>query len=380
MELRVRMYDNAASYRSDREAIDAAVLGVLDSGELVMGPAVRALEEEFAAYCGAGYAVGVTSGTSALLLALRALGIGPGDEVITVANSDIPTSHAVTLTGAQVVWIDIEPEGCNMDPDLIEAAITPRTKAILPVHLHGVPAEMAPILEIGQHHGIAVVEDAALATGAHYHGRRIGSLSTLTAFSTAPGKIFGGVGSGGLITTDDRSLYDRLNTLRHYGREQPPYRDRPATGPKWPSDTIEIGYNERIDTIDAAVLRLRLPHLDEKLARRREHAANYARRFERAGVRIQRPPADSQAVWRVFTVRIPERDRVHAGLFERGIESSLAYVPADHLDVCYRDLGYRRGSLPVTETFCDELLTLPCHPYLSDAEVEEVAAAVIELL
>ena len=279
-----------------------------------------------------------------------------------------------------MVWVDIEPEGCNIDPGLIEAAITPRTKAILPVHLHGVPAEMAPILELAERHGIGVVEDAALAAGARYHGRRIGSLSTLTAFSTAPGKILDGVGSGGMVATDERPLYDRLNTLRHYGREQPPYRDLPVTGPKWPSDTIEIGYNERLDTIHAAVLQIRLPRLDERLEQRRRHAASYLERFERAGVWTQRPPVDSEAAWRVFTVRIPERDRVHAALYEHGIDSSLAYVPADHLDVCYRDLGYRRGSLPVTEAFTDELLALPCHPYLSDGEVEEVAETVLGLL
>ena len=378
--MRITMFDHVAHYQHDREAIDRAVLEVIGSGKLVMGPDVRAFEEEFAAYCGIDYAVAVTSGSSALLLALRALGIGPGDEVITVANSDIPTSQAVTLTGAQVVWVDIETEGCNIDPGLIEAAITPRTRAILPVHLHGVPAEMAPILELAERRGIAVVEDAALAAGARYHGRRIGSLSTLTAFSTAPGKILDGVGSGGMIATAERALYDRLNTLRHYGREKPPYRDLPKTGPSWPSDTIEIGYNERLDTIHAAVLRIRLPRLDERLEQRRRHAASYLERFGRAGVRTQRPPADSEAAWRVFTVLIPDRDRVHTGLHERGIESSLAYVPADHLDVCYRDLGYRRGSLPETEAFCDELLALPCHPYLSEAEVEEVAETVLSLL
>ena len=378
--MRIRMYDNVAQYRSDKEAIDAAVLSVLESGELVMGPDVRALEEEFAAYCGTNYSVGVTSGTSALLLALRALGIGQGDEVITVANSDIPTSQAVTLTGAKVVWVDIEPVGCNMDPDQVEAAITPKTRAVLPVHLHGVPADLGPILKVAKNYDLAVVDDAALAAGARYRGKRIGSLGSLTAFSTAPGKILGGIGSGGLVTTEDRKLYNRLNTLRHYGREDPPYRDKQSIGPKWPSDTIEIGYNERIDSIQAAVLRIRLPQLDELSVRRREIAEIYSKGFGKVGVRYQQPLADSEAVWRVFTVLLPERDRVHAGLNAVGIESSLAYVPADHLDVCYRDLGYRSGSLPETEVFSNELLALPCHPYMTDAEIEEVLASVIELL
>lgn len=378
--LRISMFDHIAHFECDREEITRAVLGVLESGKLVMGPDVRSFEEEFAAYCGAAYAVGVSSGTSALLLALRALGIGAGDEVITIANSDIPTSQAITLTGAQVVWVDIEPDSFNINPELIENAITSKTRAILPVHLYGVPANMTPILEIADKHGLHVVEDAALATGATYQGKRVGALGSLTAFSTAPGKMLDGVGSGGIISTNDKTLYDRLNSLRHYGRKRTPYRDLPVTGPKWPSETLEIGYNERLDSIQAAVLRIRLRRLAEMLERRREIAATYQRLFQITEVQTQQAPPNAEPSWRFFTVRIPDRDRIYAELFKQGIETMLAYLPPNHLDTCYQNLDYERGSLPHTEAFAEELLTLPCHPYLTDTEVEDVADSLLKLL
>jgi aminotransferase EvaB len=378
--MRIRMFDHVAHYRHDREAIDRAVLELLDSGQLVMGPAVRRFEEAFASYCGARFAAGVASGTSALLLALRALGIGPGDEVVTAANSDMPTSLAITLAGATPVWAEIDPDSFNLDPAAAAAAVTDATRALLPVHLYGVPAEMAPLLELARHRGLAVVEDAALATGASYCGRRIGSLGTLSAFSTAPGKVLDGVGSGGLISYNDPGLTPRLDSLRHYGRERSPYRDRPEPGPKWPSPTVEVGYNERLDTLDAVVLEVRLRRLDAMLARRREVAARYRSLFEGSGVRMQRPPEGSEPSWRVVTVRVPERDRIYAALHDLGIEATLAYLPLNHLEPIYRELGYRPGSLPETEAFGAELLTLPCHPYLSDAEVDEVADTLKGLL
>jgi dTDP-4-amino-4,6-dideoxygalactose transaminase len=378
--MRIQMFDHVAHYQQDREEIDRAVLEVLASGKLVMGPAVRAFEEAFAAYSGARFAAGVMSGTSALLLALRALDIGPGDEVITPANSDLPTSLAISHAGATPVWAEIDPDSFNLDPAAAEAAITPRTRALLPVHLYGVPAEMTPLLALAERHGLAVVEDAALAAGARYQGRPIGSFGTLSAFSTAPGKILDGIGSGGVICYDDPDVGSRLDSLRHYGRERGPYRDLPQSGPKRPSPTVLVGYNERIDTIDAAVLQVRLTRLDATLARRRAIAARYVERFAGSGVRVQRPPEGSEPSWRMFTVRLPERDRVLDALHERGIESSLAYLPANHLEPVYRDRGFRRGSLPETEAYCDELLALPSHPYLSDADVDEVAATVVELL
>jgi dTDP-4-amino-4,6-dideoxygalactose transaminase len=376
----IKMFDHVAHYRRDQHEVDAAIARVLASGQLVMGPDVRAFEEEFATYCGVSYAVGVTSGSAALHLALRALGIGPGDEVITVANSDIPTSHAVTLTGATVVWADIDPHTFNMDARATATVLTPRTRALLPVHLYGVPADMGPIMDLAAQHGLHVVEDAALATGGRYRGRRLGGIGTLGAFSTAPGKILDGVGSGGVVTTSDERLYDRLNSLRHYGRARPPYRDAPKDGPRWPSPTVTIGFNERLDTIDAAVLRIRLRRLDETLEVRRRLAATYAAAFEGTDVRVQAAPAESEPTWRVVTVRVPDRDRLYRELDERGYEVTMPYLPLNHLDACYEHLGYREGSLPETEAFGKELLALPCHPAMTTADAQEMADALLARL
>jgi dTDP-4-amino-4,6-dideoxygalactose transaminase len=378
--MHIKMFDHQAHYQQNRNAIDAAISAVLESGQLVMGPDVVAFEEEFASYCGSAFSVAVTSGSSALLLALRALGIGPGDEVITVANSDMASSHAISLTGANVVWVDIDPNSYNMNPELLEAAITPKTRAILTVHLYGVPADLNPIAAIAKNYELPIVEDAALATGATYQGKTIGSLGTLTAFSTAPGKILDGVGSGGIVTTNHPLLYQRLNSLRHYGRARPPYKPKLRSEVQWPSETLEIGYNERLDSIHAAVLRIRLRQLDEQLARRRTIAKKYLDLFANTPVQTQQPPTGAEPSWRFFTVRIPGRDRVYAELFQKGIETMLAYLPVNHLDACYRHLGYKPGSLPETEKFATELLALPCHPYLPDADVEEVADTLLGLL
>jgi dTDP-4-amino-4,6-dideoxygalactose transaminase len=378
--MKVRMFDLARHYQRDRSEIDAAIHDVLSSGQPIMGPAVKAFEDDFAHYCGVRHAAGVTSGTSALLVALRALDIGRGDEVITVANSDIPTSHAVTLTGARVVWVDIDPLTWNIDVGAVEAAISPRTKAILPVHLYGTPADMGPLLELADRSGLFVVEDACLAPGAYYRGRRVGSFGTLGAFSTAPGKPLGGVGSGGVVTTDDAGLYERINQLRNYGRERPLYRTYSRREPKPASQTVVVGFNERLDTIDAAVLRIRLRRLDADRRRRAEIAAIYERRLAAAGVRVPRPLSDTAPTWYVYTVGVPDRDRVYTSLVRDGYDVAMYYLPANHLDACYRHLGYRPGSLPVTERFCEELLSLPCHQFLSDEDAEQVAAALIALL
>ncbi len=374
----VKQMDVAAHYRRDEAEIDAAMQRVMASGQLVVGPDVQAFEREFAESCGARFAAGVTSGTSALLLALRALDVGPGDEVITVVNSDIPTSLAITLTGARVVWVDVEPATWNVDVGRIEDAITPRTKAIVPVHMYGVPADLGGVLEVAERHGLHVVEDACLAPGARCRGRRVGSFGTLGAFSTTSGKPLGGVGSGGVTTTDGETLFERINQLRNYGRERPFDRRFAEGEPKPMSPTVAIGYNERLHTVDAAVLRIRLRHLDEDRARRAEIAATYARLLAEHDVRLPRPPEHVEPTWYVYTIRVcPERsDQVYEVLMRQGIEVARHYLPANHLDECYRYLGYAPGSLPETEAHCDELLSPPCHQYLSDEAVEHVAGAV----
>lgn len=375
MPMRIPHFDHAASYRRDQAATDAAIRRVLERGTPIMGPEVAAFERAFAARCGVGHAVGVMSGTAAMLLGLKALGVGPGDEVVTVANSDVPTTLAILHAGARPVYADIDPDTFNLDPGALEAVLTPRTKALLPVHLYGVPADMAPIVEIARAHGVPVLEDAALATGATYRGRPAGALGDVAAFSTAPAKVLGGIGSGGVITTDDDALHERLLRLRYYGRERSAYPDADADPAAMPGATVEVGYNERLDTVQAAVLLVRLARLDEDLAVRRAHHARYAARFGGTAVRVQSTPADSMPSWRVVVVRVPERDRVYAELRRAGIEVTLPYLPANHLDACTRDLGYRRGDLPVTEAFCDTMLALPSHPFLTAAQVDEVADA-----
>jgi dTDP-4-amino-4,6-dideoxygalactose transaminase len=381
MTIRVPHFDHAANYERDRAAIERAIQRVLAAGEPIMGPDVSAFESEFAALCGARFAMAVMSGTAALLLALRALELQPGDEVVTAANSDIPTSHAVTHAGATVVWADIDPATFNLDPEAVRRAIGPRTRAILPVHLYGVPADMEPIRTIAEEHGLAVVEDAALATGATYRGAPVGSLGDVAAFSTAPGKVLGGICSGGVVTTSSEVLAERVESLRHYGRSTPADpRHRSSGDVPWPPDTVRLGYNERMNAVDAAVLRIRLSRLSGDIAVRRSHAERYRSRLRDTGVRWQQVPDGAEPVWRTFTVRVPDRDGIYAALRREGYEVTLPYLPPNHLDVCYREGGYEVGSLPETERFADELLALPCHPFLDDAQVDELSDRLAALL
>ena len=377
MPMRIPHFDHAAYYRRDQDATDAAIRRVLERGTPIMGPEVADFERAFAALCGVRHAVGVMSGTAAMLLGLKALGVGPGDEVVTVANSDVPTTLAILHAGARPVYAEIDPNTFNLDPRSLADVLTPRTKVVLPVHLYGVPADMAPIVEVARAHGVRVLEDAALATGATYRGRPAGSLGDVGAFSTAPAKVLGGIGSGGVITTDDEALHARLLRLRYYGRERSAYPEADADPTAMPGATVEIGYNERLDTVQAAVLLVRMARLQDDLAVRRAHHARYAARFAGSAVRVQAAPADAAPSWRVVVVRVPDRDRVFAELRRAGIEVTLPYLPANHLDACTRDLGYRRGDLPITEAFCDRMLALPSHPFLSSAQVDEVADALL---
>jgi dTDP-4-amino-4,6-dideoxygalactose transaminase len=377
MPMRIPHFDHTAYYQRDRRATDGAIQRVLARGTPIMGPEVASFEAAFADLCGVRHAVGVMSGTAAMLLGLKALGVGPGDEVVTVANSDVPTTLAILHAGARPVYAEIDGDTFNLDPATLAAHFGPRTRAVLPVHLYGVPAEMDAIVEIARAHGVAVLEDAALATGARYRGRPIGAWGDVGAFSTAPAKVLGGIGSGGVITTDDDALHARLLRLRHYGRERSAYPDPDLDPAAMPGATVEIGYNERLDTVQAAVLLVRMARLDQDLAVRRAHHARYSERFAGTAVRVQIAPADAAPAWRVVVVRVPDRDRVYEELRHAGIEVTLPYLPANHLDTCTRDLGYRRGDLPITEAFCDTMLALPSHPFLTVAQVDEVAEALI---
>lgn len=378
--MRVPQFDHRANYLRDKREIDSAIEQVLSQGQMIMGPEVPRFEHCFADLVGCSFATGVTSGTAALTLALSALGLGPGDEVITVANSDTPTSHAISHTGATPVWVDIDPDTFNISPTAAAEAVTARTRAILPVHLYGVPADMDGICAIAREHGLAVVEDAALATGAMYRGRPVGSLGDIAGFSTAPAKVLGGICSGGIITTSSSDLHKRVRMLRHYGRRSSPYPPSDSTSVPWPGSTSLIGYNERLNTIDAAALMIRLQRLPDDLKQRRENAARYHAHFEGTGLTGQAEPVDSDPAWRVYTIRVPDRDRVYTELRKSGYGVSLMYLPPIHLDECYVGLGYLRGSLPNTEAFCDELLNLPCHQFVTAEQVDEVATAVLKLV
>jgi dTDP-4-amino-4,6-dideoxygalactose transaminase len=366
--VRIRLYDTSANYRLYRREMDAAIRRVLESGEYVMGPDVRAFEVEFAAYCGAAQCVAVTSGTEALHLLLRAHGIGRGDEVVTAVNSDIATSLSIEHAGARVVWVDIDAATFNMDPAQVEAAVTPRTRAIVAVHMYGLPAAMEALREIASRRGLRLLEDAALAAGAQYGGQRAGALADGAAFSLAQGKVLGALGTGGAVMTGDPGAAAALNSLRYYGRGDTPYRDqRPPGTPV--GVTIRLGFNSRLDSLQAAVLRVRLRHLDAEVARRAQLASIYDERLAGADIITPYVPAGCRHVYRAYVIRSPRREAIRLALLGQGIECGVHYVPPTHQHPYYADRG---GAFPVAERVSGELLCLPCHPALRDEHAHEV--------
>lgn len=370
---RVAMSDLAGEYRALRPAIDAAISGVLESGQYVLGAELERFEAAFASYCGTRHAVGVSSGTAALQLALLAAGIGSGDEVITAPNSDSPSATAIAHTGARIVFADVDPRTFDLDPVAVEAAITPSTRAIMPVHLFGNPADMAAIAAIAHRHGLLVIEDGALAVGADYRGRRVGSLGTAAAFSLAPGKILGGYGDGGIVTTDDEALADRLRVLRNYGHglAMPPPGDDLRGPDRW--DMSVHGYNERLDTLQAAVLRVKLESLDERIAARRAIAARYDDRLAGLDLVTPRPTPGATHVWMAYTILLDDREAARNALEAEGIATRLYYTPPLHLQPAFEPLGYRMGAFPNSETTAARMLSLPIHPRMTVAEVDLVA-------
>jgi dTDP-4-amino-4,6-dideoxygalactose transaminase len=341
----------------------AAVERVLDSGRFILGDEVEQFEREFAALCGAEYAVGVNSGTDALVLALCALGIGPGDEVITVPNSFVASAGCIVLAGAQPVFVDVRGD-LNIDPDLIEAAITPRTKAILVVHLTGRPAQMDRVMDVSRRYGLRVVEDAAQAVGAHFDNRTVGSLGDVGCFSLHPLKTLNACGDGGVVTTSDRDVYERLTRLRNIGLRT---RD----------DASEWSGNSRLDTMQAAILLVKLRHLHEWTARRRDNA----RFYQQALNDVVRVPVDEPrecAVYHTFVVQTPGRDALKEHLAQAGIGSAVHYPIPIHLTTIGRSLGYREGAFPMTERLAREILSLPVHQDLTRPQLEQVVEAVTD--
>jgi dTDP-4-amino-4,6-dideoxygalactose transaminase len=357
--------DFKTQYQNLQADIDAAIARVLGSGVFILDREVRAFEAEFAAYCGAQYGMGVGSGTEALHLALLAGGIQRDDEVITVSHTAVATVAAIDLCGARPVLVDIDPQRYTMDPQRFEAAITPRTKAVIPVHLYGCPADLDPILEIARRKNIFVVEDCAQAHGATYHGKRVGTLGDIAAFSFYPTKNLGAYGDGGGLVTNDEGLSKRVGLLRQYG-----WQERYISTLK--------GLNSRLDELQAAILRVKLGHLEDWNAKRQKLANLYSELLQGCDLTLPSQPTDCTHVYHQYVVRHAQRDRLKAFLFERGIHSYIHYPVPVHLQPGYTDLGYVRGDLPATEMAAGQVLSLPLYPEMSQDAVREVSQAVVE--
>ena len=359
--------DLKAQYLSIKGEVDAAIQGVLDSCQFTLGSEVASFETEFATYCGSSHGIGVNTGTSALHLALLAAGVGPGDEVITVPFTFIATVSAVAYVGATPVFVDISPRTFTMDPAAIEAAITPRTKAIIPVHLYGQPADMAPILEVAKRHGLVVIEDACQAHGAEYRGQRVGSLGDLGCFSFYPGKNLGAYGEGGMVVTASAEHARTIRMLRDWGAEKK-YQH------------VLKGFNFRLEGIQGAVLRVKLRHLERWTEARRSAAARYDALFAGSGVATPWTAADSRHVYHLYVVRSSNRQAWQDILTARGIQTGIHYPTPVHLLPAFADLGYSAGQFPHSESAANEVLSLPMFPELTAAQGDEVARAVIDLV
>ncbi|HID10660.1 MAG TPA: DegT/DnrJ/EryC1/StrS family aminotransferase [Candidatus Latescibacteria bacterium] len=364
--MEVPLIDLVRQYRTLQGEIDEAIRRVVESGRFIGGPEVEALEEEVARYVGVRYAIGVASGTDALWLSLMALGVGPEDEVITTPFTFAATAEAIALLGARPVFVDVDPQTYCIDPGRIEEAITPRTKAIVPVHLFGQPVDWEPIEEIAKRYGLFMIEDGAQAIGAEYRGRKACSLGHVGCLSFFPTKNLGAYGDGGMVTTDDPEMADRIKVLRVHG-----------AGEKYAHKVL--GTNSRLDAIQAAVLRAKLPHTDRWNARRREIAALYdelLREVDWVVTPYVRPGC--LHVYHQYSVRVPDRDRVRERLAEVGVATAVHYPIPLHLQGAFRYLGYKEGNFPVAEKVSREVLSLPIFPELTDEEVRYVAKRLME--
>ncbi|MFZ4790781.1 MAG: DegT/DnrJ/EryC1/StrS family aminotransferase [Candidatus Competibacteraceae bacterium] len=359
--------DLKAQYESIKDEVLNAVSAALASTQFVLGSDVAAFEAEFAAYSGGKFGIGVNSGTSALHLALLAAGVKPGDEVITVSCTFVATVAAIDYAGARPVFVDVDPRTLNMDPMQVEAAITERTKVIMPVHLHGQSADLDPILAIARRHGLLVIEDAAQAHAAEYQGRRVGSIGDLGCFSFYPGKNLGAYGEGGMVVTNNEEFAHTIRMLRDWGQERKYHH-------------VLKGFNYRMEGIQGAILRVKLRHLDAWTEARRCHAADYNGLL--AGVEVQKPVEmpGVKHVYHVYAIRTPKRDKVQEALQAQGIQTGIHYPIPVHLQKAYADFGYGPGDLPVTEQASNELLSLPMFAELEDGQIETVCAAVREAL
>jgi len=361
--MEVRFLDLAQQYAGYRGRVLQAITEVCDKQTFALGPAVAAFEKRAAAYCGVRHAVGVSSGTDALLVSLMALGVGPGDEVITTPFTFFATAGAISRLGARPVFVDVRPDTYNIDPDLIEPAVTDRTKAIIPVHLYGQAAAMEAIVEVASRHELKVIEDAAQAIGAERNGRRCGGLGDLAAFSFYPTKNLGGFGDGGMVTTDNDELAARVRILRDHGQDPRYYYH-------------VIGGNFRLDGIQGAVLDVKLDYVDGWNARRRALARLYDRLLADSPVQTPLIEAENISCYHQYTIVAPRRDALKDYLADKGIGSAIFYPKPLHLQTCFKDLGYSPGDLPVAERLAEEVLSLPIYPELTDQQIHYVAGAI----
>lgn len=355
------IFDLLPQYEEEREELDDALLRVAAGGSYILGPEVKAFEKEFAGFTGASHAVGVGSGTEALYLAVRALGIGPGDEVITTAFTFIATADAVALAGATPVFADIDPVTYNLDPRSVLDRMTERTKAVIAVHLYGLPADMDALKELCEPRGIALVEDCAQAHGAKHNGRRVGSMGNVSTFSFFPTKPLGGLGDGGMVLTSDDGIAEEVRMLAAHGSRV-----------KYESEMV--GVNSRLDELQAAVLRVKLRRLDRWNGARRVLADAYGERLQ--SVVTPRVPGGMEHVYHLYTVRTERRDELRLGLEERGIASNVYYPVPMHLQPCFSELGYEPGDLPASESAARETLSIPIYYGMTEEDVERVCSAV----
>lgn len=361
--LSIPLINPRASYLACKEEIDAAIARVMESGRYILGQEVVAFEQEFAAYIGVRYGIGVGSGTEALHIALRACGIKPGDEVITVSHTAVATVAAIQLCGARPILVDIDPDTFVIDANQIERAMTSRTKAIIPVHLYGNMAEMQVIRSIADRHGLPIIEDCAQSHGATYGGQKSGAWGSMAAFSFYPTKNLGALGDAGMVVTNDPELSDRVRLLREYGWRQRYVSEIP-------------GLNSRLDELQAAVLRVKLKHLDQWNEERRKKAKIYTERLAPLGIVCPSEGLGVKHVYHLYVIRTKERDALQGFLKKKGIQTLIHYPVPIHLQKAYEDLGYRQGDLPLTEQCSLEILSLPFFPELKEYEIEEVTESI----
>lgn len=363
--MKIPLLDLRLQYHSIKSEIDAAIKNVVESQRFVLGEEVESLEKEIAAYCMSRYGVGLASGTDALFLSLKALGIKEEDEVITTPFTFIATAEAISNAGAVPVFADIDKDTYNIDPALIESKITEKTKAIIPVHIYGQCADMDPILELARRYNLKVIEDCAQALGATYKERKAGSMGDVGCISFFPSKNLGGFGDGGMVVTDDKDLAERIKVLRVHGSSRRYYHDL-------------LGYNSRLDSLQAAVLRVKLRSLNKWIEMRREIAQRYASLLSDTGVATPFVPEYNKHTYHLYVIASPDRERLLEHLVSSGIESRAYYPVPLHTQTCYRELGYKKGDLPVSEWAAESTLAIPVYPELTREEIEAVTNCVKE--